>query len=172
MLHISAMMRHFNMVRHLWTGFVLLILEHRSLPAALPMPWAAKWLLNLAGHMAHGAVNASPIRRCPCPFCFVFFWACSPILFWGGNVNSWLDRGSNYGPPVPDAPTLPILHPAKILCRYPNVRPSVTFTAPPRDYLSELRQTLPALARHVQPFFPRSLRAHADDQSSTAVESF
>ena len=23
--------------------------------------------------MAHGAVNASPIRRCPCPFCFAFF---------------------------------------------------------------------------------------------------
>ena len=107
---------------------------------------------------------------------FCFLCVVEPVelqFFLGGsNANSWTVRGSNYGPPVPDAPTLPILHPAKILCRYPNVRPSVTFTAPPRDYLSELRQTLPALARHVQPFFPRSLRAHADDQSSTAVESF
>ena len=48
----------------------------------------------------------------------------------GSNANSWTVRGSNYGPPVPDAPTLPILHPAKILCRYPNVRLSVTLTAP------------------------------------------
>ena len=57
-----------------------------------------------------------------------------------------------------NAPTLPILHPVKILWRYPNVRLSITAplvctTCPP---------TVPASARHVQPFFPRSLQAHAD----------
>ena len=49
-----------------------------------------------------------------------------------------------------NAPTLPILHPVKILWRYPNVRLSITAplvctTCPP---------TVPASARHVQPFFP------------------
>ena len=91
-------------------------------------------------------------------FLLCFYWACRlTIFFWGGNANSWPVRGSNYGPPVPDAPTLPTLRPAKILWRTPNVRLSIT--AP---LVCTTTTTVPASARHVQPFFPRSLQAHAD----------
>ena len=89
--------------------------------------------------------------------CF-FFEPVDLQFFWGGNANSWPVRGSNYGPPVPDAPTLPTLRPAKILWRTPNVRLSITAPL----VCTTTTTTVPALARHVQPFFPRSLQAHAD----------
>ena len=91
-------------------------------------------------------------------FALFFFEPVDLHFFFEATMPThWPVRGSNYGPPVPDAPTLPTLRPAKILWRTPNVRLSITAPL----VCTTTTTTVPALARHVQPFFPRSLQAHA-----------